>query len=339
MRRATIAALLAALAFAGCGGDDDDSDSASTEPSGTSEISPDFKQALEEASSPKKSDFPAPAGRSLQALANSVQAGGQVGLATSIFTPGENRLAFGLIDNQNKLIYGKTAVYVAPTPKDPALGPFLAPADSLVTEPKFRSQTAAAETDTIAAIYAADIPLEKPGKAAVLAVVNVGGQQFGAATGIDVQKKDPVASVSEPAPDVATDTLASLGGNESLACTREPIDEMHDTSLDDVLGEKPVALLMATPQLCQSRVCGPVVDIAQQVKQEYGDEVEFIHQEVYVDNDLEKGLRDPLKAFGLPTEPWLFTIDASGRAVDRLEGSFGIEEFRGAVQKAVASPG
>ncbi len=82
MRRATIAALLAALAFAGCGGDDDDSDSASTEPSGTSEISPDFKQALEEASSPKKSDFPAPAGRSLQALANSVQAGGQIGLAS-----------------------------------------------------------------------------------------------------------------------------------------------------------------------------------------------------------------------------------------------------------------
>ncbi len=110
---------------------------------------------------------------------------------------------------------------------------------------------------------------------------------------------------------------------------------MHDASLDDVLGEKPVALLMATPQLCQSRVCGPVVDIAEQVKQEYGDEVEFIHQEVYVDNDLEKGLRDPLKAFGVPTEPWLFTIDASGRVVDRLEGSFGIEEFRAAVEKAL----
>src|SRR3546814_7933758 len=45
---------------------------------------------------------------------------------------------------------------------DLAQGPFLAPADSLVTEPRFRSQTAAAETDTIAAIYAADIPLEKP---------------------------------------------------------------------------------------------------------------------------------------------------------------------------------
>ena len=334
MKRATIAALVAALAVAGCGGDDD-SGGSSSEPSGTSDISADFEQALAEASSPKKSDFPAPAGRSLQALANTVQAGGQIGLATSVFTPGQNRLAFGLIDNENKLVYGKTAVYVAASPKDQAQGPFLAPADSLVTEPRFRSQTAAAETDAIAAIYAADIPLEKPGKASVLAVVNAGGKQFGAATGITVKKQDPVVEVGETAPDVATDTLASVGGNEELLCTRKPVDDMHEASLDEVLGEKPVALLMATPQLCQSRVCGPVVDIAEQMKQEFGDQVEFIHQEVYVDNDLQKGLRDPLKAFGVPTEPWLFTIDSTGKVAARLEGSFGVDEFREAVQEAL----
>jgi hypothetical protein len=322
------------LALAGCGGDDDENGSAD-EPSGTSEISADFKQALDEAASPTKKDFPAPAGRSLRALADSIQAGGQVGLASSVFGVGRNRLAFGLIDDENKLIYGKTAVYVAPTPNDQAQGPFLAPADSLVTEPQFRSQNAAAETDAIAAIYAAEIPLEKPGKAAVLAVTNVGGQQFGAATGITVRKEDPVVSVGEQPPDVETDTLASVGGVEDQACTRKPIDDMHDVSLDEVVGEKPVALLFATPQLCQSRVCGPVVDIAAQLEQEYGDQVEFIHQEVYEDNDLQKGLREPLQAFGLPTEPWLFTIDRSGRVAARLEGSFGIESFREAIEAAL----
>jgi hypothetical protein len=321
------------LALAGCGGDDDDgSQNGSSE---TSEISPDFQDALDEAASPRKQDFPAPAGRSLQALANSIQAGGQVGLASSVFDVGKNRLAFGLIDDQNELIYGKTAVYVAPTPKDQAQGPFLAPADSLVTEPQFRSQNAAAETDAIAAIYAAEIPLEKPGKAAVLAVTNVGGQQFGAATGITVRKEDPVVSVGEQAPEVATDTLASVGGVEEQVCTRKPIDDMHDVSLDEVLREKPVALLFATPQLCQSRVCGPVVDIAAQLEQEYGDQVQFIHQEVYVDNDVQKGLREPLNAFGLPTEPWLFTIDTSGKVAARLEGSFGIESFRDAIEAAL----
>ena len=35
------------------------------------------------------------------------------------------------------------------------------------------------------------------------------------------------------------------------------------------------------------------------MKAEYGDRMEFIHQEVYVDNDPDKGLRAPLKAFNL----------------------------------------
>ena len=335
MRR-TLVVLTAVLALAGCGGGDDDESAGTTdEPSGTSEISSDFKNALAEAASPKRSDFPAPAGRSLRALADSIQAGGQVGLATSVFTVGRNRLAFGLIDNQNKLIYGKTAVYVAPTPRDQAQGPFLAPADSLVTEPAFRSQSAAAETDTVAAIYGADVELERPGKVAVLAVTTVGDEHYGAATGITVQRRDPVPSVGEMAPRVETDTLASLGGNEERACTREPIDDMHRTSLDEVAGEKPVALLFSTPALCESRVCGPVVDIATQLKRDYGDRVEFIHQEVYVDNELEKGLRPPLRAFGLPSEPWLFTLDESGRVAARLEGSFGVESFQRAVDAAL----
>ena len=39
-----------------------------------------------------------------------------------------------------------------------------------------------------------------------------------------------------------------------------------------------------------------------------------------MDNDLEKGLRPPLRAFELQTEPWLFTVDARGWVAARLEG-------------------
>jgi len=63
--------------------------------------------------------------------------------------------------------------------------------------------------------------------------------------------------------------------------------------------------------------------------------MEFIHQEVYVDNDVAKGLRPPLEAFGLSTEPWLFTVDADGRVAARLEGSFGNDAFRRAVEAAL----
>ena len=73
---------------------------------------------------------------------------------------------------------------------------------------------------------------------------------------------------------------------------------MHAENFADVLGKKPVVLLMATPALCQTRVCGPVTDIAAQLQKEYGDRATFIHQEVYEDNDVQKGLREPLRRFG-----------------------------------------
>jgi hypothetical protein len=103
----------------------------------------------------------------------------------------------------------------------------------------------------------------------------------------------------------------------------------------EVVGEKPVMLLFATPELCQSRVCGPVVDVALQLRARYGDEIEFIHQEVYTDNDEKNGLREPLQAFSLPTEPWLFAVGKDGRITARLEGSFGLDAIERALKTAL----
>jgi hypothetical protein len=71
------------------------------------------------------------------------------------------------------------------------------------------------------------------------------------------------------------------------------------------------------------------------MKQQYGSRMAFIHQEVYEDNQVKKGLRAPLRAFHLETEPWLFTINRDGRIAARLEGSFGVKEFRQAIQAAL----
>jgi hypothetical protein len=109
---------------------------------------------------------------------------------------------------------------------------------------------------------------------------------------------------------------------------------MH-ADFSKVVGSKPVALLFATPQLCQSRVCGPVVDVALQQRARYGDRVEFIHQEVYADNDPAKGLRKPLQQFNLPTEPWLFVVGEDGKITARLEGSFGLDAVERALQTAL----
>ena len=179
---------------------------------------------------------------------------------------------------------------------------------------------------------------DRPGTWTVLTVTDVGGKLIGSPLSVPVttKAKDKIPAVGERPPAVETDTLASAKGDVESIDTRIPPSDMHGKSFADVVGKRPVVLLFATPQLCQSRVCGPVVDIAQQVKAEYGDRVEFIHQEVFEDNDANKPLRKPLQAFGLPTEPWLFTIDTNGKVAARLEGSFGLDAFERAVEAAIA---
>jgi hypothetical protein len=96
-----------------------------------------------------------------------------------------------------------------------------------------------------------------------------------------------------------------------------------------------VALLFSTPQLCISKVCGPVTDIAAMLERRFGKRITFIHEEVYVDNQPSKGLRPQLKAFHLRTEPWLFTVNRRGVIAARLEGSFGVHAFTQALQAAL----
>jgi len=326
--------IAAVLAVAGCGGGDKDSGD------GTANV-PDkdgLRTKVQAAAAPAASDLPSVDGRSLQEVADSMQGGPEVGLAGQTYITGDNRLAFGVIDAQGQFVYGKTAVYIAPTPDAPAQGPFPAPADVLVTDPAFRSRQAASEGDLFAAVYGADVKFSKPGNWTLLTATQSGGGMLAAPSQVKVVKpeKDDIPQVGEAAPRVETDTIASAKGDEESIDTRIPTaPELHEESFADVVGKKPVALLFATPQLCQSRVCGPVTDIALQMKAKYGDKMTFIHQEVYKDNDPNKGLRKPLQQFNLKSEPWLFVVGADGKVTERLEGSFGLKTFENAVKTAL----
>jgi len=75
--------------------------------------------------------------------------------------------------------------------------------------------------------------------------------------------------------------------------------------------------------------------VAAEVEDEYRDQVDFIHMEIYNDNEVSKGTRPQVNAFRLPSEPWLFVIDAQGKVVARVEGAFSVEELESAVKKAL----
>ena len=342
--RSFAAVIATALALGACGSSSSTtsgatastSATASSPTTGSSAAAPRPAAALPAAAeNPTLSQFPRPQGRTLAQLAKVVQGSVQFGAATGTFTPGTRRLAFALNSSSGAFLYAPTAVYLAtgPNAKD-VQGPFLAPADPMSVAPRYRSKQNAGPGG-IQAIYGAQVRLPHAGTFAVLTLSATAKGLIGAPGEVAVAATSPIPDVGERPPAIATDIAATVHGNVALLTTRLPPESMHAVSLSQVLGKRPVALIFSTPQLCTSRVCGPVTDIAVSLQKEFAGRIDFIHEEVYVDNQPSKGLRPQMKAFHLQTEPWLFAINRRGVIVTRLEGAFGVNELRAALEAAL----
>jgi hypothetical protein len=319
--RISIAALLVCALLAGCG--DDDSSGEQAPPAA------------------KAADFPKPDGKTLQQLLNDAGGSGPVLAPSGLeLRTGSHRFGFALFNRSREQITdASVAVYAAPAGGGPAKGPYLARYESIAVRPQFQSQQTASDPDSARSIYTTEIPFDKPGTYELLGLARVGGKLVAATTpggGVEVKSEsgDSIPAVGTRPPRIHTPTKAEVGGDLASIDTRLPPSTMHDADFADVLGEKPVVLLFATPQLCQSRVCGPVVDVAEQVKSTSGDDVEFIHMEVYRDNRIDKGIRPQMAAFHLQSEPWLFVFDRSGKVAARIEGAFSERELKQAIAKA-----
>ena len=314
---------IAAVALAACGGDD--------EPSG--ESSPEIASAP----APAAAGFPAADGRTLeQILAETTPSNDLVASpAGMVYTPGPNRFGFGVFTAAgDQVTDAEIAIYAAPGDKGKAIGPFPARIESLETDAAFEARTTADDPDAAKVVYVSEVEFDQPGEWRLLAVLKQGSKLVSSRMPSAVVEEHPrIPAVGDKAPAVHTPTEDEVADLDEID-TRDPHDTMHDVDLADVAGRKPVVLLYATPSLCVSRVCGPVVDVAEQVKSELGDEAAFIHSEVYRDNDPNAGILPQLREYGLETEPWLFVLDSDGKVSTRIEGAFSVDELREAVEKA-----
>jgi hypothetical protein len=315
-------AILLALLVSACGGGGS-SDGGSNAGNGSQEVA-------------QKTDFPASAGKTIAELRDGLGPGPVLAPTVSILQPGKNRLGFGLFDRAHKQISdAPAAVYVAPAKGGPAAGPYYANAESLTVKPPFQSQTVKNDPDAARSIYVAQVPFPKAGQYEVMGVVKLDGRLVATEPlRAQVVKGTNVPDVGQQAPRIVTPTVQSVGGDQKKIDTRVPPGTMHDINFADALGKRPILLLFATPALCQSRVCGPVVDLAEQVKATHKGDTAFIHMEIYNDNVFEKGFRPQVGAYHLPTEPWAFAIDRHGKIAARLEGAYSEAELVQAVKAA-----
>jgi hypothetical protein len=358
MRAAPRLALLLVCLFAvavlavGCGGGSGSSGSTSS-PSGSAESRP----------APPKSAFPSSQGKTLREVLKVADGPAElvVSPAALAFYKGENRYPFGVFErDRTQVPDAEVALYFAKAPAPgpaanskagskgltakaeaqaldaPAVGPFPASIESLATQPAFRAQTTSSDPDAASVIYSTKVDFPSDGEWRIAALVKRGGEIRGTLLpSAVVGEFNGIPRPGDKAPKIHTPTAADVGGDLAKITTRIPPDTQNKVDYADALGREPIVLLFATPQFCQSRVCGPVVDVAEQVKQEYGGKAAFIHMEIYNDNDPSKGVRPQVRAFNLPSEPWLFAIDRQGTVSSVIEGAFGLDLLTSAVKKAV----
>jgi hypothetical protein len=284
-------------------------------------------------------DFPAANGKTLDDLAQMADGQGPVlAPSVSLLHKGTNRYGFALFDTARKQITGaEVALYTARSDGTGVRGPFVARAESLEVKPQFQSQTVAQDPAAAKSVYVADVPFKRDGKQAVVAIAKLDGRLLvtnGSPVDVTPAHASGVPGPGDKAIKVHTLTLTDVGGDAASIDTRRPFaKDLLQTDFADVVGKQPVVLAFATPQLCASRVCGPVVDIVEQVKAGAPKGVDFIHQEIYKNNKVNDGVRPQLAAWHLQSEPWVFVIDKSGKVSSRFEGAFSVGELQRAVAK------
>ena len=318
MHRALIAAPLALMLMAtGCGGGDDATPTT--------------------AATPDAADFPAANGKTLEELTEGVAQSDLVVLPSEqVFDAGENRYGFGVFTVEHDNVPDAQIALYAAKPDGKAIGPLPATAESLETKPAFQSVSTTTDPDAATSIYTADVKFATEGNWRIMAMV----REDDGSISWTYANQDPIVGqfpdipdTGDEAPIIHTPTAEDVGGDLTKIDTRQPPGTMHDVDYADVIGKEPVVLLLATPALCMSRVCGPVVDIAEEVKDERPDDAAYIHMEIYNDNNIQKGPNEQVQAFNLQSEPWLFVIDSDGKISTRIEGAFSPEELNAAIDK------
>ncbi len=348
-RRHLISALVCLLAVAllatGCGG--------SSGSTGSTAATASNRPA------PPKSEFPQADGKTLEEVVKGADGHSElvVSPAGIVYYKGMNRVPFGVFHpDRSQVSDAKVALYVAKVPapqgsgggtgkngkqkkgavaqarrealEQPAIGPFPASIESLATKPAYRAQTTASDPDAATIVYTTNIDFTSNGEWRIAALIKQGDETVATLLpSVTVGEFKGIPRVGQKAPKIHTPTPADVGGDLSKITTRVPPDTQNRVDYADALGKEPIFLLFATPQFCQSRVCGPVVDVAEQVKDQSGDKAAFIHMEIYNDNDPSKGVRPQVRAFHLPSEPWLFAIDRKGVIKAEVEGAFGVDRM------------
>ena len=183
-------------------------------------------------------------------------------------------------------------------------------------------------------LYSTNVSFDSAGKWGAEVSVTGEGYDETVKTSFKVQEESSTPAIGEKAP--PTDTPTSADAKlEDISTDKHPDPRFYKTSVKEALAEgKPFVLIFATPKFCQSQTCGPMLDIVKGVSGDFP-KLTFIHVEPYKLPADPSNLQPVASAaeWGLPSEPWVFVVDGTGKLVAKFEGAIAPEELASTLKK------
>ncbi|MFL6272538.1 MAG: TlpA family protein disulfide reductase [Actinomycetes bacterium] len=252
--------------------------------------------------------------------------------AQSQLPVGAGLYTFGLSTADNRLVTGGAPqVWVARDDTARAAGPF----PTRWFELKAYEQTRdTSPRSPLTGFYGAQVEFPEAGNWMVAAALDLDGGRAVGQGAVPVAAK-VTAAVGSKAMPVGTPVATTAAGRKKI-CTREPACPLHTISLDDALtAGRPTVVTFATPLLCSSQMCGPVVDEQMVAAGKLGGKASFIHVEIYPSRNTAKPARTFLQ-YGFTTEPWLLVVDRDGVIRARHEGPVTAGQIEDALRPLLA---
>ena len=150
-------------------------------------------------------------------------------------------------------------------------------------------------------------------------------------------------TVGQRAPSSDSRTLTSVGNIADLTTGSHRDPELYKYSIAEALDrDRPLLIVFASPAFCTNAVCGPQVEVASELREEYGDRVDFVHVDLYsnpreIQGDLDRAMLTPLlEEWGLVSQEWTFIVGPDGIVTHRFENFAPKPELIEALDQAVA---
>ena len=175
--------------------------------------------------------------------------------------------------------------------------------------------------------------LEKPGYWGMIAeITRDDGTTTRADFVVEVKADSSAPAVGEAAPLSENRTLADEPDITLLSSANNPDPAFYQlTVAEAVAAGRPTVVGFLTPAFCQTKWCAPVLDSLEAVRDQTGDQVQFIHIEVYDDFQKLTPVKE-MAEWGLESEPWVFVLNGDGQVVARFSGPLSPTELLDALQ-------